>query len=140
MSNAILDALPDEPVLQTNSLATVTPTFVVVRTARGPAHNIISVSSVTDLRRAKTTYPGLLVIAAALFLIAAAAYSSKQGANAAIPMAIFGLAFVVFFFGSRRAAVIFFVDGEAIETVPGSFREAAALMKAVRKARLHSIT
>jgi hypothetical protein len=134
MSNPILDSLPDEPVLQSNSLATVTPTVVVVRTARSLSHNVISVSSVSNVRRVKTTYPGLLVISAALFLVAAAAYSSKQGGNAAIPMAIFGLAFLIFYFGSRRASVIFELDDSTVETVPGSLREAAAVMKAVRKA------
>jgi hypothetical protein len=135
MSNAILDALPDEPVLQTNSLATVTPTVVVLRTAHGPSHIVVSVSSVHGMRRVKTTYPGLLVISAALFLIAAAAYASKQGANTAIAMAVFGLAFLIFYFGSRRASVLFALDDEKIETVQGSLREAAAVIRAVRKAR-----
>jgi|SRR5947209_552540 len=134
MANAILDALPDEPVLQSNSLATVTSSYVIVRMAQGSAHNVISVAGIDDVKRVKTTYPGLLVISAALFLIAAAAYSSKQGGNAAIPMAIFGLAFLIFYFGSRRATVLFSVYGENIETVQGSFREASALIKAVRKA------
>jgi hypothetical protein len=135
ISNAILDALPDEPVLQSNSLATVTPTCVIVRTARGPSHNVISLASISDMRRVKTSYSGLLVISAALFLIAAAAYSSKQGANASIPMAIFALAFLIFYVGSRRASVVFNLDGETLETAQGSFREAAALIKAVRKAK-----
>jgi hypothetical protein len=83
----------------------------------------------------RMTYPGLLVISAALFLVAAAAYFSKQGGNATVPMAVLGLAFLILYFGSRRAAVIFVVEGELLETIPGTLREAGALIKAVEKAR-----
>jgi hypothetical protein len=135
MANALLDALPDEPVLQSNSLATVTPSLVIIRTAQGSAQSVISLDRVHDVRRVKTTYPGLLVIAAALFLIAAAAYASKQGNGAQIPAAVLGLLFLAFYFGSRKAAVVFLFEGEVVETAPGSLREASALIRAVEKAR-----
>jgi len=135
MANALLDALPDEPVLQSNSLATVTPSLVIIRTARGTAQSVISLARVHDVRKLKTTYPGLLVIAAALFLIAAAAYASKQGSGAQIPAAILGSLFLAFYFSSRKAAVVFLFESETVETAPGTLREASALIRAVEKAR-----
>lgn len=86
------------------------------------------------MRRVKMSYPGLLVIAIALFLIAAAAYYSKQGDGATIPIAVIGVIFVVFYFNSRRASVAFLLEKEVLETVPGSLREASAVIRAVRKA------
>ncbi len=138
MANALLDALPDEPVLQSNSLATVTRNWVVLRNARGSGNSLISIDRVVSARRATTTYPGLLVIAVGLFLVAAAAYTSKQGDGAAVPLAVIGLVFVVFYFGSRRAAAVFTLQNETVETAAGSLREVNRLMKAVEKARAGS--
>lgn len=135
MGNALLDALPDEPVLQANSIATVTRSYVVLRTANGPAQTVIALATLRDVQRVKTTYPGLLVISAGLFLIAGAAYASKQGQGAQIPAAILGLIFLTFYFGSRKASLMLLLEGETIETASGTLREAAALIKAVRKAR-----
>ncbi|HEX4772557.1 MAG TPA: hypothetical protein VH351_17115 [Bryobacteraceae bacterium] len=135
MANALLDALPDEPVLQSNSLATLTPSLVIIPTAQRSTQSIIALARVRDVRRVKTTYPGLLVISAALFLIAAAAYASKQGSGAHIPAAVLGLLFLALYFSSRKAAVAFLFEGEVIETIPGSLREATALIRAVQKAR-----
>ena len=135
MANRLLEAMPDEPVLQQNSLATVTERCVVIRAAQGSAHSMLSLDRISDVRRVKTTYPGLLVISAALFLIAAAANASKQGDGAAIPMAVLGAVFLLLYFGSRRASVVFFVDRDTVETAQGSLREAAALIKTLRKLR-----
>jgi hypothetical protein len=135
MANVLLEAMPDEPVLQSNALATVTSSCVVMRTAQGGSQSIISLSRLTDVRRIKTTYPGLLVIAAALFLIAAAAYASKQGEGAQIPAVVLGLIFLIFYFGSRRAAIVCFLENAIVESAPGTLREASAVMKALAKAR-----
>jgi hypothetical protein len=55
---------------QSNSLATVTPSLVIIRRRRG-AQSVISLDRVHDVRSVKTTYRSS-VIAAALFLISAA--------------------------------------------------------------------
>lgn len=133
MNSELLDALPDPRVLQSNSVAIVTPACVLIRTPRLTGQNVIAIEDIRDVRRLRTSYPGLLVIAAALWLIAAAAYSSKQGDGAAIPMAVIGGIFVLLFLGSRRAAVVFYLENETIETAPGSSRDAAAIIRAVRK-------
>jgi hypothetical protein len=138
MANALLEAMPDEPVLQSNALATVTSSCVVIRTAQGGSQSIISLSRLTGVRRLKTTYPGLLVIAAALFLIAAAAFASKEGEGAQIPAVVLGLIFLIFYFGSRKASVICVLVDDTVESAPGTLREAAAVMKALAKARSSS--
>jgi hypothetical protein len=135
MANALMDAMPDEPVLQSNALATVTSNCVVIRTAEGASHSIISLSRLSNVRRVKTTYPGLLVIAAASFLMAAAAWASKEGEGAQIPALVVGLIFVVFYFGSRRACIVYFLGDTIVESASGTLREASAVMKALAKAR-----
>jgi hypothetical protein len=140
MANALLDALPDEPVLQSNSLATVTASLVILRTGTGGTQTVISLQRIEDVRRVKTTYPGLLVIAAALLLIAAAAYASKQGSGAQIPAAVLAALFLAFYFTSRKAAVVFVFEGESLETTPGTPREASALIRAIKKARTAGLT
>lgn len=136
MRNLLIEALPDQRVLHSNSLATVTPVCVLIRTSRLSGQSIVALENIRDLRRVKSSYPGLLVIAAGLFLIAAAAYFSKQGDGAAIPMAVIGAVFVLFYLGSRRASVVFYLEsGDSIETTGGSLRDAAALIRSVRKAQ-----
>lgn len=135
MSNPLLDALLNEPVLQANSLGTVTPNWVAVRTAKASEKTLIALNAVLAVRRAKTTYPGLLVISAGLFLIAAAAFASKQGEGAQIPMAVLGVIFLIFYFSSQRAALVLSLEHETLETASGSPREASAILKAIAKAQ-----
>lgn len=135
MRSQWLEAIPDHRVLHSNSLAIVTPEWVIVRSSRLSGQSMIALGSIREMRRVKTSYPGLLVIAAALFLIAAAAYSSKQGDGAAIPMAVLGAVFSLLYAGSRRATVVFYLDGEQVESAPGGLREASALISAVRNAQ-----
>ena len=134
MPDPIMAALTGERITLSNSLATVATTCVVVRTAGGRSNSIISLSRITGIQTLRTSVPGLLVIASGLFLVAAAAHYSKDGGQADLPIALLGLAFVIGYLGSRRAAIVFAVDGESIETASGSLREAAALARAVRLA------
>ena len=135
MPNAILAALSSDEILQSSLSAVVTADYVVVTSLKGESHIVISLERLSEIRTIKTTYPGLLVIASGAFLVAAAAYCSKQGDGAALPAALIGLAFVISYFWSQRASIAFIVDGESTETASGSLRDAAALVRAVEAAR-----
>ncbi len=83
----------------------------------------------------KTTFPGLLVIASALGLLAAAAQLSKDGHGAGIPMSIIAAVFVLLYINSRKASILFRVDGERFETTQGTVREVRNLINAVHEAQ-----
>ncbi len=135
MGDSVISALSGERVLKENSLATVTNHCVVVRIPNGRSRAIISLERISKATRVITSYPGLLVIAGGLFLIAAAAHLSKDGGAADLPAAILGALFVVAYLVSRTACVALEVDGETIDTVRGSLGEAAAVVEAIRSAR-----
>lgn len=135
MPNAILAALSSDEVLQSRLSAVLTADCVIVTNPLKGSHILISLSRLSEIKTIKTTYPGLLVIASGAFLIAAAAFCSKQGDGAALPSALIGLAFVIAYFCSQRASIAFVVDGESIETVSGGLRDAAALVRAVEAVR-----
>lgn len=135
MANALLDALPDEQVLQANSLATVTRHCVILRGSNGQSHAMIPIARVEQTQTLKTTFPGLLVIATALGLLAAAAQFSKDGHGAGIPMGIIAAVFVLLYINSRKASVLFRVDGERFETIQGTIREARTLTNALQEAQ-----
>jgi hypothetical protein len=135
MAHALLDALPDEQVLQANSLATVTRQSVLLREADGQSHAILPLDRIEHVQNLKTTYPGLLVIASALALLAAAAQSSKEGHGAAIPLGIIAIVFLLLYINSRKASVLFRVEGERFETIQGTLRDAAAITEAIKEAQ-----
>ena len=134
MASRALDALTGEEIVESNSLGTVTSQWVVVRPPESHAESILSLSHIGNVRIARTTYPGLLVVASAIFLIAAAAAFSKQGNGAALPIALFGLIFLVAYWASRKASVTFTVGSETFQTPTAGLREAAAFAKAVERA------
>jgi hypothetical protein len=134
-ADTIKSVLANEQILHHNSLATVTTNFVVVRRPERRKETIIGLTRLSSIRRIETTHPGLLVIASAGYLLAAAAYCSKQGDQAAVPMAALATLFVLAYFMTRRAAVAFVVDRDATETMHGSLSEAATLVKAIEKRR-----
>ena len=134
MSNTALDALAGEQILKSNSLGTVTDQWVVVRGAESRSETMISLSHISSVKTIKTSYPGLLIVAGAAGLIAAAAASSKQGSGAALPIALFGLLFVFGYLVSRRASVAFVAGGETTHTAQGGLKEAAEFVAALEKA------
>ena len=135
-ADLIKSVLADEQILHDNSLATVTTNFIVVRRPERRRETIIALPRLSRIRRIEISHPGLVVIASAIYLLAAAAYCSKEGGQqVAVTMAILGTLFVFGYFMTRRAAVAFVVDREPTETIHGSLREAAQLMKAMAKAR-----
>src|SRR5919199_223980 len=116
MPNAILAALSSDEVLQSSLSAVVTADYVIVTSPKGESHAVISLERLSEIRTIKTIYPGLLVIASGAFLVAAAAFCSKEGDGAALPAALIGLTFVIAYFCSQRAQIAFVVDGESTDT------------------------
>lgn len=136
MPNAFLAALSSDEILQSRLSVVLTADYVVVTNRQNGSHIVISLERLSEIKTIKTTYPGLLVIASGAFLIAAAAFCSKHGDGAALPSALIGLAFIVAYLCSRRAAISFVVDGESTATASGGLRDAAALVRAVETARI----
>jgi hypothetical protein len=129
---SILEALPGDRILQSNALATVTTNCLIIIRSDDHSQTIIPIAHLAGIGTAKTTYPGLLVVSAACFLIAAGAYCSKQEGQAAIPAALLGLLFLFAYVAHRRVAVSFTTQSDKTITQEGSTREAAALIKAIR--------
>lgn len=138
MTSEIVSALSDTEIVHSNLLATITRNCVIIPNPEGHAQTIISLSQIVSVRRIKSTYPGLLVIAGALGLIAAAAACSREGHGAALPIGLLGLGFAVGYIGTRRgsvAIVVGFDKREVVETPRASVKEAAATGAAIESVR-----
>jgi hypothetical protein len=135
MRDLLVASLSGEETVHTCSLATVTTSCVVIRTASARSRAIVSLYSITGMTTVKTAYPAFLAIAAGLFLLAAGAHFSKDGGSADLPMAVLGFVSVISFLVSRKAAVLFCMGRESLQTVNGGLREAAHLIRAVRSAQ-----
>jgi hypothetical protein len=135
MSATILNALPGEQVLHSNTLAAVTPHCIVLTGAGGNQQTILSLARLSRIKQVTVSYPILLVIAIGLLILALAAFCSKEGGGAGGPFAIFGIVLLGGYFLSRRGAVCFAIDSEEFETVLGSPGEAAALISAIESAQ-----
>jgi hypothetical protein len=83
----------------------------------------------------KSPHPGLLVISSGLFVLAAAAFSSKEGDGAGTPLTLLGLFVLIAYAASRKASVTFILDSGAAVTVTGSVTEAIALVALVELAQ-----
>lgn len=135
MTNAIISNLC-AGMLEANPLAIITRDLVIVK---GPgSHTIIPLAHLTRVKRITTTYPGFLVVSAALSLLALACFCSKQGSGAGIPAAVLAGIFAAAFFLTRKAAISFSAGPEQTETRFGSLTEVAALIDAVRAAQDHT--
>lgn len=134
-TEAVVSALDSADVILANSLATITSTALVLRDRSSGGHMIVSLRRVSAVRLVKFTYPGLLVVASALFLLAAAAHFSKQGNGADSPLAALGVLFVFAFWMSRKASVCFRFGREHNESLTGSIRQAKAVVSAIRLAQ-----
>lgn len=135
----IVSALSDTEIVHSNLLATVTRNCVIIPNREGHAQTITSLSRIVAVRRIKSTYPGLVVIAGGIGIIAAAAACSKDGHGAAIPIALLSLGFAIAYLGTRRGSVSI-VTGygrqrDVLETPAGSLREANAIAEAIEALR-----
>lgn len=128
MTGTIAAAIADEQVLEPNSLVGLTRNFIVIRNTEAQSHTILPVSRIATIEVDKRPYPGLLVVAAGVFVMAAAAAFSQEGDGAAIPMGLLGLFLVILYFASRRASVTFVLTSGARETVSGTLRDMSRLV------------
>ncbi len=135
MTGTVAGAISDEPVLASNALAEVTPNFIVINNPERQSYTILPISRLTAIELIQKPYPGLLVIASGLFVLAAGASCSKEGDGAAIPMGLLGVFLLILYFASRRGSVTFLLTSGAAETVTGGVREAADLVALVESAR-----
>ena len=131
-TEALLEALPGERILTSNALATVTTNCLIVRSSEQHSQTIIPIVHIAGIGTRKTTYPGLLVVSIASFLISAAAYCSKQDGGASIPAAVVGGLFLLGYGGYRRVAVSFATRSDKTITGEGSTNEAKSLIQAIR--------
>jgi len=135
LTGTVAAAISDEEVLRPNRLAWVTRHFLILRNAERQTHTIIPLTRLVGIHVVKTPYSGLLAIAAGVFLVAAAAFASKQGDGAAVPCALLGAFLMAIYFGSRRANITFRLDTGATETTSGSLGEATSLIELIETAR-----
>ena len=135
MASSGFDALTREQIVQSNSLATITENCVVIRALGGRSKTIISLSRLSEVRRIKVTHPKLLVVSAGLGVLAAAAFCSKQGDGSSIPIALVGLMFLIAYFATRRAYLIFVIGHEETRTPIGTLSEAAILTRTISSAQ-----
>ena len=135
MKNVVLSGLNNEKVLQSKLSTIVTEDCVVVPSFSGQPHTALSLLSIDSLKIVKSHHPSLLVIAAGLFLVAAAANYSKEGAGTALPIGLLGSAFAVAFLVTQRARVVFVSGAEATQSFKGPFTEVADLVAAVEVTR-----
>jgi hypothetical protein len=131
--NHILEALPGEQVLQSNAVATVTTNCLIVENRDHTSRTIIPITDIADVKRSETTYPGLLVVAAAFFLLCAACFCSKQGPGTAVPLGTLGLLFVLGYLGYRKASLTFIDRTGFTPTPEGNPSEAASIQKLVAR-------
>ena len=136
LKSEIVSALSDTEVLHSNLLATVTRNCVIIPNPQSHEQTIISRSRILSVKRIKSTYPGLLVIAGGLGLIAAAAACAKDGHGAGVPIGLLSLGFAISYIGTRRGSVALVVGvgpgkREVLETASGSLGEAAAIIHAI---------
>ncbi len=135
MANLLLEALSGEGIVESNSLATVTETCVLIRGATGRSQTLISRSRLSDVKIVKINHPSLLVISSGLGLVSAAAFCSKQGDGAGPPTAFIALTFLIAYFVTRKAFLTFTVGLEETYSSAGTLSEAFAVMKALRSAQ-----
>jgi hypothetical protein len=139
ITETILSALPDDEVIGTTALATVTTNCVIVPNNGGNSKTVIPLSHLSKIKTNKTSYPGLLVIAIALFILAAAATSSKQEDGAAVPIAVVGLLFLIGYIANRRISVSFVAGSATTSTPDGNSADVEALLRALQQTRGESM-
>jgi len=134
MANLLLEALSGEEILESNSLATVTENCVVIRGVDGRSQMLISLSSLSSVKILKVAHARLLVISSGLFILSAAAFCSKEGDGAGIPIALVGIVFVIAYLMTRKAYLAFTIGRDQTYSRPGTLAEASMLATALRSA------
>ena len=140
MENTVLAAISGERIVQSKLSAIVTEDCVVIPSFSGQPHTILSIGCISQVKVVKTSYPSLIVISAGLFLLSAAAFSSKDGAGTGAPLGVLGLIFLFTYLLSQKARVVFLAGREVTQTVNGSFADVADVVAAVELARKNLLT
>lgn len=135
LTGTVTAAISDEEVLRPNRLAWVTQHFLILRNAERQTHTILPLARLVGINVVKTPYSGLLAVAAGVFLVAAAAFASKQGDGAAVPCALLGAFLMAIYFGSRRANITFRLDTGGTEVISGNLADTEALIQLIEIAR-----
>ncbi len=118
--------------MQSNSLATVTDNWIVVRQAGVRTQSLISIASLSAVKTSKTIQLNHLAFSAGCLLMAIATQCSKEAYGATLPFALVGLALLAAAQLTRQASIAFVVDADVVHTPFGTLREAATLVAAVR--------
>jgi hypothetical protein len=139
LTGTVAAAISDEEVLRPNPLAWVTSHFLILRKVESQNHIIIPLARLAGISVVKTPYSGLLAVAAGVFVVAAAAFASKQGDGAALPCAMLGAFLIATYFGTRRANITFKLDTGATETLAGTIHEATVLIQLIELARCSAL-
>ncbi len=131
MQDVVFASINSERVVQSKLSVIVTEECVVVPAFSGQPNTVLSLAVISQMKIVKSYHPSLIVISAGLFLLAAAASASRDGAGMGLPIGIVGLVFLVAFVVLQKARVVFMNGSEATQTVNGSFTEVADLVAAV---------
>ena len=134
-ADTIIDALSDEEILYVHSLATLTRNWVIIPDAGRRSQTILPLARLSEVKAIKVSYPGLLVIASGLFVLAAAAFSSKEGSGAGVPIALVAIGSVIAYLVSHQAWVAFTVGSAVTNTMSGTHKAAEELASAVQSAQ-----
>lgn len=135
MADAMIDAVSDEEILYSNSLGAVTRNWIIIPDSSGRSRTMIPISLLSQFTANKVSYPGLLVVAAGLLVLAAASFSSKEGSGAGIPIALVAIVSLIAYRISRKASVAFTTGSAVTNTIAGSHNDADGLALAVELAQ-----
>jgi hypothetical protein len=134
MASTILSSL-GEAVLHSNSLATITDNWVVVRRAESRAQVVMAIDSISAVKTFKTTHFNYLACALGCLVIALATLCSKEADGATVPFALAGTLLLIGAQVTRQASLAFLVDADIIQTAYGTLSEAATLVVTLQLAR-----
>jgi len=134
VTSTVLSSL-GEVVLHRNSLATLTPNWIVVREANSRKQILVSIDSISAVKAIITINMRYFAWALGSFLLAFATTVSKQSDGAAIPFGLVGLALLISAQANRKASLALVAGRDVIRTGYGTPPEAAILLTAIRSAR-----
>jgi hypothetical protein len=134
MPSTILSSL-GEPILHSNSLATITDNWIVVRSAQSQSQVVVLIDSITAVKILKITHLHQALCGIGCLLIAGATLYSKEGDGATMPFTLVGASLFTGAQFGRRAAIALVVDSEVIQTAYGRLRDVATIVVALRSVR-----
>jgi hypothetical protein len=134
MPSTILSSL-GEPVLYSNSLATITDNWIVVRASHLCAQSVLSIESILEVKTLKTSKLYYFASGVGCLLIAFATSCSKQSNAVILLFVLTGIGLLTANLITGRAAIGFVVGSELVQTAYAPLSETATLLAAVRAAQ-----